>query len=160
MSKRCSKDQPTNKIIMIKISNTSRLIFTVLALLTTSVLLPTEVSGQSKVESYLRNADLDSDGRIEPHEMTGPIKRYLLGKGYDINERHKIRDVVRAAENRTSSKPDASQLKVPKFGVEQVDGSGVSSFSSTVGTVKYSESVNQKTRELFEKYDRNGNGIL
>ena len=146
---------------MIKITNTSSLIFTLLALLTTTVLLPARASGQSRLESYLRKADLDDNGRIEPNEMTGQIKSYLVGKGYDVSERIKIRDIIKASERVTTPvKPTTSELKVPKFGVEPAKGSGVSSFSTTGETVKYSEEVNKKTRELFERYDRNGNGTL
>ena len=150
---------------MIKITNHSRLnhsrsIFTLLALLTASVLLPAAANGQSRLESYLRNADLDSDGRIEPNEISGPVKRYLLSKGYDINDRHKIKDIVRASEKKTSPEPVASKLKVPKFGVEEKAKTGVSAFSATEETVEYSESVTTKTKELFQRYDRNGNGVL
>ena len=129
---------------MIKTKPITRGLFALLALVTTSVFLPTYACGQSRVETYLRKADLDSDGRIEPHEMTGPIKRYMLGKGYDITERHKIRDVVRASERKTETPKTASELKVPKFGVEATEGAGVSSFAGKVATVKYSESVNKR----------------
>jgi len=145
---------------MIKITSISSTMFSLLALAATSLLLPSQASGQAKLESYLRKADLDSDGRIEPHEMTMPIKRYMLSKGYDINERHKIQDVVQATTKKPVTEPSASKLKVPKFGVETTSGTGVSSFSAPVETVKYSEAVTKRARETIETYDRNGNGIL
>lgn len=145
---------------MIKITSISRLMFTLLALASISVFLPAHASGQSRLESYLRKADLNSDGRLAPNEMTAPIKRYMLSKGYDVNERHRIQGLIKSAEKQPATEPSASDLKVPKFGVEATSGTGVSSFSGTTETVKYSESVTEKTRDLFKRYDGNGNGIL
>ena len=160
--KRCFSDRPLRKIAMIKIANKPRLICTLLGLLTTLVLLPTVVNGQSsKLDSHLRSADLDGDGRMEPHEMTPIIRRYLTSKGYDITQRHKIRDIVRAAEPKTPAAPSTSKLKVPKFGVEPTEKSGVSTFATDqAAAVTYSESVNQRTRELFQRYDQNKNNTL
>ena len=151
------------KTTMIKITNTTRLIFSLLALLTASVLLPADANGQSRVELYLRNADLDGDGRIEPNEMTGPIRSYLRSRGYEVTQRHRIRDIVKSESEKKSATPTPpadSKLKVPKFGVEVADGAGVSSFGITVEKVEYPESVNKTTRELFQRYDRNGDNFL
>ena len=113
---------------MIRNTNNSRLIFTLLALLTTSVLLPSHANGQSRLESYLRNAVVDSDGKIEPNEISGPVKRYLLSKGYDIKERHRIKDIVKASQKTPPPAAVASKLKVPKFGVEETAKPGVGKF--------------------------------
>ena len=150
---------------MINITNISRLAFTLLTLLATSMLLPADASGQSRVESYLRNADLDNDGRIEPNEMTNPIKRYLQGQGYDITERHRIKEILKKESKRneakaTSSTPVETKLKVPKFGVEKKADSGVNSFSAAVETVKYSESVTKRANDTFRRYDQNEDRVL
>lgn len=146
---------------MIKITNFTQLILVSLTLVTSTSFLQAQASGQSRVESYLKNADLNDDGKIEPHEMTGPIKRYLGGKGYDITEQVRIKDVIeQPTKKKEPTVPVESNLKVPKFGVAPTEKTGIRTFSTAPEPVKHSESVNKKTRELFERYDRDGNNIL
>jgi len=146
---------------MIKITNFTQLILVSLTLMASTSFLQAQASGQSRVESYLKNADLNDDGKIEPHEMTGPIKRYLGGKGYDITERVRIKDVIKqSTKKKEPAAPVESNLKVPKFGVAPTEKTGIRTFSTAPAPVKHSESVNKKTRELFERYDRDGNNIL
>lgn len=148
---------------MHQITNSMKLVLAGFTLAASVSWLPAQASAQD-VEAYLRRADQDSDGRIEPHEMSGPIKRYLTSKGYDITERHKIRDVVRRASESKQWKAEAAaaaaDLKVPKFGVEPNAKVNVDTFGGASESVEYSEDVNKKTRELFEQYDRNRNGVL
>ncbi len=152
---------------MIQIINPFKLVFVGLIFVAVATSLPASVIGQG-FNVYFQQADLDSDGEIAPHEITGSIKRYLVSRGYDVDKRHKIKDLLRHAgtdtgtgqEPKAETVTESSNLKVPKFGVEAADKVSVGGFGAVAETVEYSETVNKQTRQLFEKYDRNENGVM
>ena len=65
---------------MVQITNSVKLVLTGLTFVVAALCLPVQGNAQ-RVEDYLRKADLNDDGKIEPSETTMPLRRYLIGKG-------------------------------------------------------------------------------
>ena len=151
---------------MLQITNSVKLLAG-LTFLVAACCMPSQGSAQG-VESYLRKADLNDDGKIAPSEMTRPIKRYLVVKGYDVSQDLQIADIVEKAtpkKAKTKAKAAATakgELKVPKFGVDAKAKSGVGAFGAaeSVKPVEYSEAVTSRTQNTFDRYDVNSNGTL
>lgn len=147
---------------MLQITNSVKLLAG-LTFLVAACCMPSQGSAQG-VESYLRKADLNDDGKIAPSEMTRPIKQYLVVKGYDVSQDLQIADIV---EKATAKKAKAGttakgELKVPKFGVDAKAKSGVGAFGAaeSVKPVEYSEAITSRTQNTFDRYDVNSNGTL
>jgi len=124
---------------MLQITNSVKLLAG-LTFLVAACCMPSQGSAQG-VESYLRKADLNDDGKIAPSEMTRPIKRYLVVKGYDVSQDLQIADIV--------EKATAKKAKVGAFGAAE-----------SVKPVEYSEAVTSRTQNTFDRYDVNSNGTL
>ena len=152
---------------MLQITNSVKLVLAGLTFVVAALCLPVQVNAQ-RVEDYLRKADLNDDGKITQSEMTRPIKRYMLTKGYDVTKDHQIADIVEKISESKSSKtsPKTSskgkgELKVPKFGVDPKEKKNVGAFGATTAKpVEYSEAVTSRTQNTFDRYDVNSNGTL
>ena len=153
----------SNQNTMVQITNSVKLVLTGLTFVVAALCLPVQGNAQ-RVEDYLRKADLNDDGKIEPSETTMPLRRYLIGKGYDTRESHQIADIVRKTSESKSSKTapkGKGELKVPKFGVDPKEKKNVGAFGVTAGKpVEYSEAVTSRTQSTFDRYDVNSNGTL
>ena len=153
---------------MIKISNYVRLILGAMAVISFTACLPTQANGQiPNLERFLKTADSDHDGILEPNEIPRPIKRELKKKGHSFNSRMKISDILNLVSKKkkpgTTKKPDTTkpvELKIPKFGVEASEKTGVQAFGKTTETIQYSEEITEKAQQVLEKYDRNKNNFL
>ena len=155
---------------MIKIPYHARLILGSIAAISFTAFLPNQANGQvSRLEVYLKSADKNLDGIIEPGEMPTPVKHYLESKGRSTNSRMKISDILRivpkkqqpASPNSSyfkSSKP--GDLKVPKFGVEASKKTGLQTFAPVTETIQYSKAVISKAQRILRKYDRDGSNFL
>ena len=148
---------------MLQITNSVKLVLTSLTFVVAAVCLPVQGNAQ-RVEDYLRKADLNDDGKIEPSETTMPLRRYLIGKGYDTRESHQIADIVKKTSESKSSKTapkGKGELKVPKFGVDPKEKKNVNAFGAkTAKPVEYSDAVTRRTQSTFDRYDANSNGSL
>ena len=159
--RQCYSSIPFSTLItMLQITNSLKLVLTGLTFLMAFLCVPSQGSAQD-VEKYLRKADLNDDGKIEPSETTMHLRRYLIGKGFDTREGHQIADILKKT-SASKPKPKAkSDLKVPKFGVDPKTKSGVGAFGATAGeSVEYSESVTRRTQSTFDRYDVDSNGFL
>ena len=159
--RQCYSSIPFSTLItMLQITNSLKLVLTGLTFLMAFLCVPSQGSAQD-VEKYLRKADLNDDGKIEPSETTMHLRRYLIGKGFDTREGHQIADILKKT-SASKPKPKAkSDLKVPKFGVDPKTKSGVGAFGATAGeSVEYSESITRRTQSTFDRYDVDSNGFL
>jgi len=134
----------------------------------------------SKVETYLKKRDVNGNGSVEPEEMSENTKKYLAKAGFDVKKSVKIAKVVAKSEKAKSEKAksekakavkaerEVAKLKVPGFGVEKEGGSGVQTFNTLKGLSSngskapktYSRSVEDRTQQTLDRYDRNRDGIL
>ena len=148
---------------MFQITNSVKLVLAGLTFVVVALCLPVQGNAQG-AEEYFRKADLNDDGKIEPSETTMPLRRYLIGKGYDTRESHQIADIVKKTSESKSSKTapkGKGELKVPKFGVDPKEKKNVGAFGATAGKpVEYSEAVTSRTQSTFGRYDVNSNGTL
>ena len=112
---------------MIKIPYHARLILGSIAAISFTAFLPNQANGQvSRLEVYLKSADKNLDGIIEPGEMPTPVKHYLESKGRSTNSRMKISDILRivpkkqqpASPNSTNGPRDAKAC-VWSFSIEK-----------------------------------------
>jgi Ca2+-binding EF-hand superfamily protein len=124
--------------------------------------------------AYLKRKDVNSNGKIEPSEMSQNTKSYLAKNGFNPEKAVSISKVLSKLSKEKSDKEKADRKmnrdrKVLGFGVEReesesgVAGFGVSSSEtkrSTAKKVTYSESVNRQVNSTLGRYDRNKDGSL
>ncbi len=135
----------------------------------------TIVSAQDfNLADYLKRKDVNSNGKLEPSEMSNNTRSYLSKNGFNPEKSVSISKVLsklskdKANKEKTDRKMNRER-KVPGFGVEREEsGSGVSRFGSTANEAKgstakkvtYSESVNRQVESTLGRYDRNKDGSL
>lgn len=139
--------------------------------------LPSMAAAQGfDIEGYLKKKDANNNGKVEPEEMSSNTRNYINKLGLDASKPVSISKIVSRVKKNGSAKANAakrssSSAKVPGFGVDESEKSGVSSFSfnssaSKAGSTKngasmrYSESVTRQVDSTLEKYDRNRDGAL
>ena len=137
--------------------------------------LSTIVSAQDfKLAEYLKRKDVNSNGKLEPSEMSSNTRSYLSKNGFNPEKSVSISKILskldkdKANKEKTDRKMNRER-KVPGFGVEREEsGSGVARFGSTANESKgstakkvtYSESVNRQVESTLGRYDRNKDGSL
>lgn len=124
--------------------------------------------------AYLKRKDVNSNGKIEPSEMSKNTSSYLAKNGFNPEKAISINKVLSKLSKDKSDKEKTDRKmnrdrKVSGFGVEReesesgVAGFGVSSSEtkgSTTKKVTYSESVNRQVNSTLGRYDRNKDGSL
>jgi len=127
-----------------------------------------------KLDEYLKRKDVNSNGKLEPSEMSNNTRSYLSKNGFNPEKPVSISKVLSKLSKEKASKEKADrkmnrERKVPGFGVEKEEsGSGVSRFGATTGKAKgstakkvtYSDSVNRQVDSTLGRYDRNKDGSL
>jgi len=128
---------------------------------------------QSRVEAYLKNKDVNGNGKIEPEEMSERTKKFVSKMGFDPSKNLSISKIVdkadkadRAGKHRAAGKKLVA-LKVPGFGVIDESSEGVKAFSAhsfsfNSGKVSktYSESDLRLAARTLSSNDRNRDGVL
>ena len=128
------------------------------------------------VEGYLKKKDANNNGKIEPDEMSSNTRNWISKLGLDASKPVSISKIASRTRKSESAKAKAAKrastpVKVPGFGVDSGEKSGVSSFSFNSSATKtsstrngastrYSDSVTRQVDSTMEKYDRNRNGSL
>ena len=123
--------------------------------------------------AYLKKKDVNSNGRIDPEEMSDNTRGFLSKMGFDNTKSISIAKILsKANKDRKEATAKKSQLsrtrKVPGFGVEETTestgvarfGSSESSSSSSTKEAKYSENTKRQVKGTLERYDRNKDGSL
>jgi len=124
--------------------------------------------------AYLKRKDVNSDGKLQPTEMSNNTRSYLSKNGFNPEKSVSISKVLSKINKDQSDKEKADRKmnrdrKVPGFGVEREESeSGVAGFGVTSGETKgstakkvtYSESVNRQVNSTLGRYDRNKDGSL
>ena len=124
--------------------------------------------------AYLKRKDVNSDGKLQPTEMSNNTRSYLSKNGFNPEKSVSISKVLSKINKAQSDKEKADRKmnrdrKVPGFGVEREESeSGVAGFGVTSGETKgstakkvtYSESVNRQVNSTLGRYDRNKDGSL
>ena len=124
--------------------------------------------------AYLKRKDVNSDGKLQPTEMSNNTRSYLSKNGFNPEKSVSISKVLSKVNKDQSDKEKADRKmnrdrKVPGFGVEREESeSGVAGFGVTSGETKgstakkvtYSESVNRQVNSTLGRYDRNKDGSL
>ena len=127
-----------------------------------------------KLDEYLKRKDVNSNGKLEPSEMSNNTRSYLSKNGFNPEKPVSISKVLSKLNKEKASKEKADrkmnrERKVPGFGVEKEEsGSGVSRFGATTSKAKgstakkvtYSDSVNRQVDSTLGRYDRNKDGSL
>ncbi len=127
-----------------------------------------------KLDEYLKRKDVNSNGKLEPSEMSNNTRSYLSKNGFNPEKPVSISKVLSKLSKEKASKEKADrkmnrERKVPGFGVEKEEsGSGVSRFGATTSEAKgstakkvtYSDSVNRQVDSTLGRYDRNKDGSL
>mgnify|MGYP003773484599 FL=1 len=127
-----------------------------------------------KLDEYLKRKDVNSNGKLEPSEMSNNTRSYLSKNGFNPEKPVSISKVLSKLSKEKASKEKADrkmnrERKVPGFGVEKEEsGSGVSRFGATTSKAKgstakkvtYSDSVNRQVDSTLGRYDRNKDGSL
>jgi len=127
-----------------------------------------------KLDEYLKRKDVNSNGKLEPSEMSNNTRSYLSKNGFNPEKPVSISKVLSKLSKDKANKEKADrkmnrERKVPGFGVEKEEsGSGVSRFGastsdakgSTAKKVTYSDSVNRQVESTLGRYDRNKDGSL
>lgn len=126
------------------------------------------------LSAYLKRKDVNSNGKLEPNEMSDNTRSYLKKNGFNPEKSLTISKVLsklskeKAKREVTESKMNRMR-KVPGFGVEKEESeSGVARFGTASTETKgnpskkttYSESVNRQVDSTLSRYDRNKDGSL
>ncbi len=123
---------------------------------------------------YLKRKDVNSNGKLEPSEMSKNTSSYLVKNGFNPEKAVSISKILSKLSKDKSNKEKADKKqnrdrKVPGFGVEREGSeSGVARFGASSSEVKgsaakpvtYSESVKRQVDSTLGRYDRNKDGSL
>lgn len=143
-------------------------------------LLAGTAQGQSKgwdPTEYLKRADANGNGQMDPDEMKGRWGEYISKLGFTVSQPVPISDIINRArgedkKRETEKRSDSSSRstvvrKVPGFGVESETRGTVSNFSSDGSTNnpavldrKYGDKIMDQVRSTLDRHDRNRNGKL
>jgi Ca2+-binding EF-hand superfamily protein len=122
----------------------------------------------------LKRKDVNSNGKLEPNEMSDNTRSYLKKSGFNPEKSLTISKVLsklskdKAKREVTESKTNRTR-KVAGFGVEKEESeSGVARFGTASTETKgsspkkttYSESVTRQVDTTLSRYDRNKDGSL
>ncbi|MGY8746943.1 MAG: hypothetical protein ACKVHR_02640 [Pirellulales bacterium] len=126
------------------------------------------------LSAYLKRKDVNSNGKLEPNEMSDNTRSYLKKSGFNPEKSLTISKVLsklskdKAKREVTESKTNRTR-KVAGFGVEKEESeSGVARFGTASTETKgsspkkttYSESVTRQVDTTLSRYDRNKDGSL
>ena len=123
---------------------------------------------------YLKTVDRNNNGQMDPDEIEGRLKSYILDLGFSDKQPVPIADIVNAANGSTRKREEERERKstssvvrkVPGFGVETQNGS-VQGFSGDTASndaasleKEYGETIMTRVQETINSYDRDGSGNL
>ena len=159
--------------------NLSRLLVPLVFLVGVFTLLHTGEAQRKRggfdVKAYLNGLDKNSNGLLETSEMKGRTSGFLKNLGFDTSKPVKLSDVVRKVDKdkkdaeKSSSRKNKSEAKVPGFGVER-EVKGVSDFSASVEEkgkssgvsleAQFGKNIMKQVDDVIRRYDRNKNSQL
>ncbi len=141
-----------------------------LLLFSAGIFLPSTLRGQAGLREALERLDRDSDGEIEPEEITPQARPYLeriagkrlkLDRDNDIEDLQEAARIYHALQNGMMGKDITPQTtgSVRSFGVEN-DQSLIPEFGVAVLKYPYTSEDQEEADRTLRRYDENNDGFI